>query len=145
MNHSKAYHINSEDELDKLCHQLLEDLVHPLVLFIGDLGAGKTTIIKRLIKKLGVEDSGSSPSYAIINEYKSESEPVYHIDLYRLNKVEEVFQLGFEDIIYSGKHCFIEWPQIVLDYLESPYHVVRINVGNEGAREILVYDVEMSK
>jgi len=140
MKPSKSYQLLSADKLDNLCNQLLEDLVHPLVLFIGDLGAGKTTIIKRLIQKKGSVDSGSSPSYAIINEYKSDQGPVYHIDLYRLNTVEEVFQLGFEDIIYSGRPCYVEWPQIVLDYLEEPYHVVKIDVKEKAVREISVYD-----
>lgn len=136
MNVLNTYSIKSEGNIDAFANQLIKDLTHPVVLFIGDLGAGKTTIIKAILKSLGSGDLGSSPSYAIINEYKSQKGPVFHIDLYRLNSAEEVFQLGFEDIIYGGNRCFIEWPQIVLDYIEMPYHILTIEVLEDKSRKI---------
>lgn len=136
MDVKNTYTVKTEDEISAFVEQLLKDLEHSMILFVGDLGAGKTTIIKEILKQLGSEDTGSSPSYAIINEYKGANEPVFHIDLYRLNDAEEVFQLGFEEIIYSGRKCFIEWPQIVLDYLEPPYHILKIEVQSDNARKI---------
>jgi len=136
VSNKKTYTIYNEDEIKPFVDELLKDLKYQVVLFIGELGAGKTTIIKQILKTLGSEDAGSSPSYAIINEYKAAVGPVFHIDLYRLNSADEVFQLGFEDIIYSGNRCFIEWPQIVIDYIDQPYHILSIEVESDKSRKI---------
>ena len=84
-----------------------------LFAFYGKMGAGKTTFIKALCKLLGVEDEVNSPTFAIINEYRSETtaELIYHFDFYRIKKLEEVYDLGYEDYFYSGALCFIEWPE----------------------------------
>jgi len=138
----KTYIINDESELDAFARTLNRDIAFPIVLFIGDLGAGKTTIIKSLIRHIGTEDVGSSPSYSIINQYKSQEQTIYHIDLYRLNNADEAFQLGIEEVLYSGNACFIEWPQIIIDYLEEPYHVVKIQVMTDKSRKIELYKVQ---
>ena len=79
--------------------------------FYGSMGAGKTTFIKAICEELGVEDVINSPTFAIVNEYRSASaELIYHFDFYRINKVEEAFDFGYEDYLYSGALCFIEWP-----------------------------------
>jgi len=104
-------------DLPQTAATLLASIDYPLLLFIGELGAGKTTLIKEILRQLGSEDSGSSPSYALINEYKlDDDKKLFHLDLYRLTSVEEAFALGLEDIIYSGHYCMVEWPQLVLDY-----------------------------
>jgi len=114
--------------------QIVSDFEHRLVLFIGDLGAGKTTSIKHILKQLNCEDSGSSPSYSLINEYKAGDEKIYHIDLYRLEDTQEAFNLGIEDYLYSGHYCFVEWPQIIFEYLEEPYHIFKIEIQEDNSR-----------
>jgi len=127
------------EDLPQSASALIDELEYPLVLFIGELGAGKTTLIKEILSQMGSKDAGSSPSYSIINEYKLDDQAkLYHLDLYRLNTVEEAFALGLEDVIYSGHYCMVEWPQIVIDYLEPPYHVIQITQTEEGSREIIL-------
>lgn len=109
---------------------------HKLVLFIGDLGSGKTTSIKVLLKLLNCQDIGSSPSYSLINEYKVGTDKIYHIDLYRLDNAEDAFNLGIEDYLYSGYYCFVEWPQIIFDYIEEPYHILKIEIAENHTRKI---------
>lgn len=130
------------EELPQTVSKLLGQLDHPLILFIGDLGAGKTTLIKEIVSQLGSEDAGSSPSYSLINEYKTEGGKLYHLDLYRLNSSEEAFALGLEDILYSSSYCMVEWPQLIMDYLEPPYHVVRLHLAKEGGRKLSLSEVK---
>lgn len=132
----KTYINISENDLPSTMKEVLAELKHKLVLFIGDLGAGKTTSIKELLKLLKCEDIGSSPSYSIINEYKLGDEKIYHIDLYRLENPEEAFNLGIEDYLYSGFYCFVEWPQIIFEFIEEPYHILKIEIDKNQSRKI---------
>ena len=106
--------------------------------FYGKMGAGKTTFIKALCKLLGVEDEVNSPTFAIINEYRSETtaELIYHFDFYRIKKLEEVYDLGYEDYFYSGALCFIEWPELVEELLPSDAKKVTITENSDGSRMI---------
>ena len=106
--------------------------------FYGKMGAGKTTFIKALCKLLGVEDEVNSPTFAIINEYRSETtaELIYHFDFYRIKKLEEVYDLGYEDYFYSGALCFIEWPELVEELLPLDAKKVTINENSDGSRTI---------
>ena len=105
--------------------------------FTGDLGAGKTPLIKALCKALGVADQTSSPSFAIVNEYRAASgDPVYHFDLYRLKAAEELEGIGFDEYLDSGHYCFIEWPELAEDHLPSEALHVRIEAANTGVRTI---------
>jgi tRNA threonylcarbamoyladenosine biosynthesis protein TsaE len=80
----------------------------------GEMGAGKTTFVKELSKTLGVSDEVQSPTFSIVNEYKAASgDPVFHFDFYRLKKLEEAYDIGYEDYVFSGHYCFIEWPEKV--------------------------------
>lgn len=124
-------------DLEQVAKEVIAGLTHPLVLFEGELGAGKTTLIKELLKQLGSKDEGSSPSYSLINEYATDTtDKIYHLDLYRLNTAEEAFALGLEDILYSGHYCLVEWPQIVKAYLDPPYQLIEISIAEEGHRLI---------
>jgi tRNA threonylcarbamoyladenosine biosynthesis protein TsaE len=136
MNEIKNFRIGTLEDLSAVSEQILDSMEHALVLFIGTLGAGKTTMIKKLLELLGSSDIGSSPSYALINEYQTADNKVFHIDLYRLNSAEEAFQLGIEDYLYSGNYCFVEWPQIIMDYLEDPYHIINIEIMENNERKI---------
>lgn len=89
----------------------------------GKMGAGKTTFVKALCQELGVEDVVTSPTFAVINEYRSDiaGELIYHFDFYRIKKLEEVYDMGYEDYFYSGALCFIEWPELVEELLPGQY------------------------
>ena len=106
--------------------------------FYGKMGAGKTTFIKALCKELGVEDEVNSPTFAIVNEYRSATtaELIYHFDFYRIKKLEEVYDLGYEDYFYSGALCFIEWPELIDDLLPSDAKKVTITENSDGSRTI---------
>ena len=106
--------------------------------FYGKMGAGKTTFIKALCKLLGVEDEVNSPTFAIINEYRSQTtaELIYHFDFYRIKKLEEVYDLGHEDYFYSGALCFIEWPELVEELLPLDAKKVTITENSDGSRTI---------
>lgn len=133
----KRYEILDETELNSVAQDILHNAKYKLFLFKGDLGAGKTTLIKNILEHLHIQDEASSPSYAIINEYLTDNdESVYHIDLYRLDNAEEAFNLGLEEYLYSGNYCFMEWPQLFIDYLDADYHIIEIEVSEDGKRHI---------
>ena len=101
--------------------------------FYGEMGAGKTTLIQKLCESLEVEDIVSSPTFAIINEYETaRAGNIYHFDFYRLKKLEEAFDIGYEDYFYSGDYCFIEWPEKVTDLLPENTILVYIRVDDEN-------------
>lgn len=101
---------------------------HTVFAFYGEMGAGKTTFIKSVCEELGVEDVINSPTFAIVNEYRSSttSELIYHFDFYRINKVSEAEDIGTEDYFYSGALCFIEWPEKIDELL--PFDVVKVTI-----------------
>jgi tRNA threonylcarbamoyladenosine biosynthesis protein TsaE len=105
--------------------------------FRGEMGAGKTTFIKAICEKLGVSDTINSPTFAIVNEYRSDNdELIYHFDFYRINKVEEAFDFGYEDYFYSGSLCFIEWPELIENLLPADTMNVSIKVLEDGSRSV---------
>ena len=107
--------------------------------FYGKMGAGKTTFIKALCEELGVEDVITSPTFAIVNEYTSEKlspYSIYHFDFYRIKKIEEVYDMGYEDYFYGGGICFIEWPELIEDLLPEDAVKVNIRENEDGTREI---------
>ena len=104
---------------------------------VGDLGAGKTTLIKAFCKVLGVADHTSSPSFAIVNEYRTGTgDPLYHFDLYRLKAAEELDGIGFDEYLDSGHYCFIEWPELAADRMPEDALQLRITVAGNGLRTI---------
>jgi tRNA threonylcarbamoyladenosine biosynthesis protein TsaE len=103
--------------------------------FYGTMGAGKTTFIKAICHELGSNDYVTSPTFALINEYStSEGSVIYHFDFYRIKRLEEAFDLGYEDYIYSGNYCFIEWPEMIEQLLPEGIVEVRIKEGDKGIR-----------
>ena len=104
--------------------------------FYGKMGAGKTTFIKAICEELGVEDVITSPTFAIVNEYRSATtnELIYHFDFYRIKKLDEVYDMGYEDYFYSGALCFLEWPELIEDILPGDAVKVTITQQEDGSR-----------
>jgi tRNA threonylcarbamoyladenosine biosynthesis protein TsaE len=130
---------NSEVDLVPAAERLLGAYPDSRVFaFYGRMGAGKTTFIKAICKVLGVSDIVQSPSFAIINEYKTKAgDSIFHFDFYRIKKLEEVFDIGYEDYIYSGNYCFLEWPELIEELL--PPDVVKVTISGEQEREVAFY------
>ena len=105
--------------------------------FYGKMGAGKTTFIKAVCEELGVEDVITSPTFAIINEYSGKNDTIYHFDFYRIKKLEEVYDMGYEDYFYSGALCFIEWPELIEEVLPEDAVKVQILEKEDGTRAVL--------
>lgn len=113
---------------------------HTVFAFYGEMGVGKTTFIKALCELLGVRDVINSPTFAIVNEYRSETtaELIYHFDFYRIKKLEEVFDMGYEDYFYCGALCFIEWPELMEELLPNDTVRVRMEELSSGERIIRI-------
>ena len=128
-------------QIDKITQKLLDLGLnnHTIVTFKGDLGAGKTTLIKTLCQKLGVEDNISSPTFSIINEYKAKNRAIYHIDLYRIETIEEAIDIGIEEYLYSGGLCLIEWPKIIESLLPEKYLHIEIDNLGKFTRALRMY------
>jgi len=104
--------------------------------FYGSMGAGKTTFVKAICEELGVEDVITSPTFAIINEYHAHDDIIYHFDFYRIKKLEEVYDMGYEDYFYSGALCFIEWPELIEELLPEDAVKVSIKENPDGSRTV---------
>lgn len=107
-----------------------------IVVFQGDMGMGKTTFIKALVKALGIEDTTGSPSFGLVNQYENASHTVYHFDFYRIVTSEEAFEIGFEEYLYSGNWCFIEWAERVNTYLPEHYTILELEWMGEEKRKV---------
>lgn len=112
---------------------------HTVFAFYGAMGAGKTSFIKAICEELGVEDVITSPTFAIVNEYAlPDGDAVYHFDFYRINKMEEAFDLGYEEYFYSGQYCFIEWPEKIDALLPENCTKVHIEEQADGSRKVRI-------
>lgn len=107
-----------------------------IFLFYGDMGAGKTTLIKSLCRVLGSRDNITSPTFAIVNEYEATAGKIYHFDFYRLKNQTEALDIGCEEYFYSGNYCFIEWPEKIPDMLPDHFISIHIAVLNDSSRKI---------
>ncbi|MDT7831879.1 tRNA (adenosine(37)-N6)-threonylcarbamoyltransferase complex ATPase subunit type 1 TsaE [Flavobacteriaceae bacterium S356] len=123
-------------EIPEIAKQILTEATHKVVLFYGDMGVGKTTLIKEICKHLGVKDITHSPTFSIVNEYVSSGDAVYHFDFYRLTKEEEAYDIGVEDYLYSDNWCFIEWPENIKNLLPLESTEVYLSLLEGGKRNI---------
>ena len=131
-----TFEIEKLDDWQKVTDQILPHLQHNILLLKGNLGAGKTTFTKFLLKKLGSTDEVSSPTYAIVNEYDSPKGKIFHFDLYRMKNIREVYDIGMEEYLDSAYLCIIEWPEVYEEDLENlPHHEISIKT-NGTTREI---------
>ena len=130
---TKKIIINSIKELDQIASEIISFSQFKKILFFGDMGVGKTTIITSLCKYLKVIDQISSPTFSIINEYlTNDNSKVLHFDMYRLKNKEEVFDLGFEDYIDNDYYCFVEWPEIISEFIPNNYLEIKILIENKN-------------
>ncbi len=134
-----VYRASSLDEIANVCQELIPLLDKtPVVLLNGAMGAGKTTFVAELCRQLGCTIAATSPTYALVNEYKTTTgKIIYHFDLYRLKSLEEALDIGIEEYLDSGNICLIEWPEIVLDLIYPPALV--LNISNQSG--IRLYDI----
>ncbi len=109
---------------------------YKVVLFNGPMGAGKTTLISALCRSLGSTDDLSSPTFSIVNEYDSKAGTIYHFDFYRINSIEEAFDFGVEEYLYSDKLCFLEWSEKIQELLPTKYLIVNIEIISESERNL---------
>lgn len=124
----KAYSTDDLSGISKAIIDAAKD--YRLFAFYGKMGVGKTTLILHLLKAIGVNEVGNSPTYSLVNEYHdSQGEPVYHFDFYRIETIDEVYDIGYEEYMYSGAYCFIEWPEKIEELL--PDDVVKIHITEE--------------
>ena len=135
--------INSLDQIGDAAREFIANMGESRVFaFYGKMGAGKTTFVKAVCEELGVEDVITSPTFAIVNEYESPSyASIYHFDFYRIHKLEEVYDMGYEDYFYSGNLCFIEWPELIEELL--PEDAVRVSITEQpdGSRLVTTDDM----
>ena len=129
--------INNLDSIREAAREFISVIGdHRVFAFYGSMGAGKTTFVKAICEELGVEDVITSPTFAIINEYSGRNGVIYHFDFYRIKKLEEVYDMGYEDYFYSGALCFIEWPELIEDVLPEDAVKVRITENADGSRSV---------
>ena len=125
----------SLEEINEVAQQILEQNPSKVILFHGEMGVGKTTLIKALAKKLGVCEVTSSPTFSLVNEYQTTSNQiVYHFDFYRLNREVEALDMGADEYLYSGNWCFIEWAEKIPNLIPEPHSVVSIQLLPDGKR-----------
>ena len=131
--------ISSLESIREAAREFIQHIgEHRVFAFYGEMGAGKTTFIKAICEELGVEDVITSPTFAIVNEYSlADGYCIYHFDFYRIKKLEEVYDMGFEDYFYSGALCFIEWPELIEEVLPEDAVKVNITENADGSRTII--------
>ncbi len=132
--------LNNLSDLDSVAQKFVNEMDSRKVFaFYGEMGAGKTTLIKAICKAMGVTETITSPTFSLVNEYKDgEDNPIYHFDFYRIKNIEEAYDFGYEDYFYSGNICFIEWPELIESLLPTEVVEVIIKVGKNEQRLISI-------
>ena len=124
-------------EIGEVAREILKEADSRILLFYGDLGSGKTTLIKELALQLGVEDLTNSPTFSLVNEYvTARGDSMFHFDFYRIEREEEAYDMGFEEYLDSGSWCLIEWPEKVENLLPLGSAVLRIDINPDDSRTI---------
>lgn len=130
----------SLEEIPSVAHQIMAQNPNKVVLLVGEMGAGKTTLIKALVAALGVQNATSSPTFSLVNEYHTESNgPVYHFDVYRIKDETEAYDFGMDEYLYSGNWCFVEWPEKIPTLIPQAHSTIKIKVLSPTSRELILY------
>ena len=131
----RTIHITSQDELPDVARAVIRSLGRrTVVAFRGGMGAGKTTLIREIVAALGSADTVTSPTFAIVNQYKAGKERIHHFDFYRIDDQREAYDFGYEEYFYSGDLCLVEWPEKIEPLLPDDVMTVRITVDSDTAR-----------
>ena len=136
----KQFVATTLNELDAVAEEILDFIEdYKIVAIEGKMGAGKTTLIKSMCDVLGVAETVSSPTFALVNEYtRADDSSIFHFDFYRIKKLEEVYDIGYEEYFYSGNYCFIEWPELITVLMPENYAKISIEVGENEDRVFYV-------
>ena len=126
----------SLSEINEACKFIFKNSNSKIILFEGDLGTGKTTLIKNLCYELGSVDNVSSPTFPILNIYDNKKNKIYHADLYRVKNINDLNEIGFFDIINTNDWLFVEWPKKIFDLIDKPFSIVNINIEDDNKRKI---------
>ena len=132
-------------DISLVAKQIIQSANSKIILFHGEMGIGKTTLINAVVKELGCDQDASSPTFSIVNEYKVKDGLVYHFDFYRLNDEHEAFDIGFEDYLYSGNWCFIEWPDKIKNLLPENLNEVYLEKDDDLKRNIKFKILKINK
>ena len=125
------------DEINQVAHKIIAKHTSKVLLFNGEMGVGKTTLIKKLCEILGVQETTSSPTFSLVNEYKTtENQIVYHFDFYRLKNETEALDMGIDEYLYSGGWCFIEWGENISNLIPIDHGVIEIKTLPNGQRQL---------
>ena len=135
------YNFNLQD-LPLVAEKLLTEVPDKILLFYGEMGVGKTTLIKEIAKQLGVKGVINSPTFALINEYEIKNDKIYHFDFYRINKEEEAMDIGIEDYFFSDHWCFIEWPQNISSLLPTKSVKIELTKNKNESRTLNIMPVK---
>ena len=135
------FEINNENELDFISKEIIEKFKSKVFLFYGEMGVGKTAFIKSICKHLNVIDVVSSPTFSIVNQYvNDQDEFIYHFDFYRTNNKNEIFDIGYEEYLFSDSFCFIEWPERLDNLLPNKYLEIKMKL-KDGNRVIKIKEI----
>jgi tRNA threonylcarbamoyladenosine biosynthesis protein TsaE len=127
-------------EIDSVAQQIIAQNLEKVVLFNGQMGAGKTTLINQIVKNLGVNDATGSPTFSLVNEYKTnDNETIFHFDFYRLKSENEALDMGVEDYLYSGNWCFIEWSEKIPNLIPENHTKIEISILENGNRKLTLF------
>jgi tRNA threonylcarbamoyladenosine biosynthesis protein TsaE len=129
-------------DLPEVAKKLLTEVPNKTLLFYGEMGVGKTTLIKEIAKQLGVIGVINSPTFALVNEYEIEDDKVYHFDFYRIKKEEEALDIGIEDYFYSSHWNLVEWPQKISNIIPTKSTIIEINKNQDGSRTLKIMPVK---
>ena len=130
------------NDVEAVAKTLLETVDSKIILFEGEMGVGKTTLIKALIKLLGSNDVVSSPTFSIVNEYLAKNQSIYHFDLYRIENEDELYDFGIDTYIYNNNFVFVEWPELLKPLIQDNYSVVKIVLSENTSRTISIENIK---
>ncbi len=137
---TKKFIVKNINDLDEVSSKILEyNIQYKKFAFFGDMGVGKTTLIKSLLKKLGVNDNVTSPTFSIVNEYLSEKlGSIFHFDFYRIKNEKEAYDIGIDEYLSSDNYCFIEWPNKINSFIDDKFINVYIDIIEDDKRNIMI-------
>ncbi|HLT49080.1 tRNA (adenosine(37)-N6)-threonylcarbamoyltransferase complex ATPase subunit type 1 TsaE [Aequorivita nionensis] len=132
----------TQNEISEVAEHILTASASNIFLLYGEMGVGKTTLIKEIVKQLGVLELSGSPSFSIVNEYEAKDSVIYHFDFYRISKIEEAYDIGLEDYFFSGNYIFIEWPEKINELLPENANSIYIMKNSNGSRTLKLTSVK---